>query len=327
MNSQITPLPLPGLATILGSDLVSLVLIVLSVLVVPVCIGTAYAQATKPESKSLSPGAKSAKELAGPPAAPQLGQDALARELSNPVSTLGSLSNKFEYREFTGDLPNADDQESFTYTFQPVLPFPLANGDRLIFRPAFPVLLDQPVFDAAAGDFDRKTAFGDIAFDLLYGHSYKSGLVIGGGVFGILPTNTDDDLSKNQWQFGPDVILAYIQKWGVIGAIITHVWDVAGDDDTDTNLTSINYLYAFGIGNGWQISSGPTISIDWDANRDDRLTLPIGFGVSKTTRTGNTPLKLALDINKTLVGPDTFGQDWLIKLTVTPVIKLPWGKK
>ncbi len=90
MNSQITPLPLPGLATILGSDLVSLVLIALSVLVVPVCIGTAYAQATKPESKSLSPGAESAKELAGPPAAPQLGQAALGEEVIVRNTTMSS---------------------------------------------------------------------------------------------------------------------------------------------------------------------------------------------------------------------------------------------
>ncbi len=37
------------------------------------------------------------------------------------------------------------------------------------------------------------------------------------------------------------------------------LWVYLGDAIyADTSLTSINYLYAFGIGNGWQISSGPT---------------------------------------------------------------------
>ena len=46
--------------------------------------------------------------------------DEVARELSNPATALASLGNKLEFRSFDGDLPDADDQTSIRYIFQPV---------------------------------------------------------------------------------------------------------------------------------------------------------------------------------------------------------------
>jgi hypothetical protein len=66
--------------------------------------------------------------------------DAIAKELANPAGSLASLSNNFEYWDYKGDLPGADDQDGWSYSFQPVLPFPVGNkGRRIIFRPLVPV--------------------------------------------------------------------------------------------------------------------------------------------------------------------------------------------
>jgi hypothetical protein len=63
-------------------------------------------------------------------AAAQVGPniDELAKDLSNPGAANATLNFKFEYRTFKGTLPGADDQNSLTTTFQPVLPFVLVNG-------------------------------------------------------------------------------------------------------------------------------------------------------------------------------------------------------
>lgn len=278
------------------------------------------------DNQKLSPAGESAKELKGPPGAPQLGNDALARELSNPTTFLASLANKIKYTTFKGDLPGADDQGAWTYTFQPVLPFPQSNGYNLIFRPGFPVLIDQPSFDAAKVEFDSETGMGDISFDLVYGKTLKSGLLWSAGIFGVLPTATDDALGADQWKLGPDIVLGLIKKWGVLGILYTHVWDVAGEDDFDTSFSSLQYFYFFSIGDGWQIGAGPTIAYDWEADSGNKLTLPAGLGVAKTTRIGDTPLKLALQVFKTVERPDDFGSDWSVELTVTPVIKNPFVK-
>ena len=70
------------------------------------------------------------------PASAQVGPniDELAKELANPGAANATLNFKFEYRTFDGELPGADDQDSFTATFQPVFPFVLSNGNNLIFR-------------------------------------------------------------------------------------------------------------------------------------------------------------------------------------------------
>ena len=75
------------------------------------------------------------------------------------------------------------------------------KGRNVIFRPAVPLLFDQPVFDAARGDFDRADVnFGDIGFDLVYSGNevtdkeQKKGYLWGFGAAGTLPTATDDDV-------------------------------------------------------------------------------------------------------------------------------------
>ena len=62
----------------------------------------------------------------------------IAAELSNPNTALASLTFKNQFRWFEGDLPNADDQRSYTLLFQPALPFPLENGNKIIWHPAIP---------------------------------------------------------------------------------------------------------------------------------------------------------------------------------------------
>ena len=94
--------------------------------------------------------------------------DEIAKELSNPAGSLASLSNNLQYTDFQGSLPDADDQNSWSYSFQPVLPFPVGGkGRRIIFRPLVPVPLDQPVFDLEKKKFENAGVnLGDITFDL-----------------------------------------------------------------------------------------------------------------------------------------------------------------
>ena len=71
------------------------------------------------------------------------------------------------------------------------------------------------------------------------------------------------------------------------------------------------------------IGMGPTISIDWEADSDNALTLPIGLGVTKTTRWGKLPVKLRAEIHYSVIRPDDYGTEWNFRLQVTPVINSP----
>jgi hypothetical protein len=85
-------------------------------------------------------------------------------------------------------------------------------------------------------------------------------------------------------------------------------------------------LFAYGLGNGWQVFSNPTISYDWAADSGNKLLLPIGAGISKTLRIGRVPLKLAFEIQKFVESPEQFGPDWLFTFSFTPVIAYPYLK-
>ena len=63
--------------------------------------------------------------------------DEVAAQLANPNTPLASLTFKLQFRTFQGDLPKADDQESTKLLFQPSIPFPLANGDLVLFSASY----------------------------------------------------------------------------------------------------------------------------------------------------------------------------------------------
>jgi len=268
----------------------------------------------------LSTPAQDPKEREGASDFQKMLLEELARELSNPVSYMDSLTNEFQYRKYDGDLPGAADQESWTYLFQPKLTSQRSNGYNLIFRPAIPVILDQPAFTAATSGFETNSGLGDISFDLVYGRTEKSGFLWSVGLFGVLPTATDDALGQDQWQVGPDIVLGLMRKWGVFAALCNHVWDVAGNDEVKTSLTSVQVFYYFSLGGGWEIGAAPVITYDWEAGKDNRLTLPVGLGIGKTTKIGKLPLKMALEVDYSLVRPDSFGEKWQVLFSITPVI-------
>ena len=258
--------------------------------------------------------------------------DQIAKELANPAGSLASLNINFQYTEFTGDLPNSDDQSSTSIVFQPTLPFPVGDkGRKFIFRPAVSLLFDQPLFDPGKLDFDSADVnLADIGFDLVYAGTEitdkknKKGLLWGVGLAGTLPTATDDDIGGEQWRFGPEVFGGILRKWGLVGALVSNQWNVGGSNDEAYSALTAQYFYAYALGGGWQIVASPVASYNWHADSDEALTLPLGFGVAKTTKIGDQPWKFQLQVQKFVVQPDAFGPDWLVKFTVTPVIKNPF---
>lgn len=251
----------------------------------------------------------------------------MAEKLANPTSAVASLTNNFNFTEFDGDLPGANDQRGWNYLFQPVFPFPQANGRNILFRPAISLLAKQPVFDPGTGQFSDEFELGDLAFDLAYGGTNPdTGLLLLGGMVGSIPTATSDAVGSDQWALGPEFAIGLVRKWGVFGLLVNHQWDVAGDDDRDTNVTGGQYFYAFPFGDGtWQVAAGPS----WSYNHElsgERWTLPLGIGLAKTAKIGERIWKFSLQYWNYVEAPDAFGPEHLLRFTVAPVVELPWGK-
>ena len=280
-----------------------------------------------------------------------LSLDEIAIELSNPVTALASINNDFEYRIYQGSLPGAGDDSAYIYTFRPSIPIPLSNGKNILMRFGIPVNGEQPIYAVGQGDdyqqvspflirqnastiptdgtFDNyhgHSHLGDIDFDIAYGGVSDSGFISMYGIAGVLPSSQDLSQSIDQYQLGPEIALGKVTGWGVYGAWLTHLTRVYGEDKWDTNMTSLKIFFAYGLGNGWQVFSNPVIEYDWEGDTDNQLFLPLGAGVSKTTRISNIPMKFAFEIQKYIASPDAIGPDWLFTFSVTPVIRSPFGK-
>ncbi len=242
----------------------------------------------------------------------------IARELANPNTPLASLNFKLQFREFKGNLPGANDQSSTTLLFQPSLPFPLANGDTVFFRPAIPLHLDFPAPTPGPQNFDSESGLGDITFDLAYGRTTDSGLIIAGGLISTIPTATDDALGSDRWTLGPEFLIGKLTRTYVLGAFPSHQWDIGGSGNRDISLTTIQIFGTYLPGGGWNFGTIPILSYD---HQIDEWTIPLNFKVGKTVIMGGRAWKLSAEINYYVKQPDAFGPDWFIGLNVTPVVE------
>ena len=267
----------------------------------------------------------------------------VAAELANPNTVLGQMNFPIDYVSYKGDLPGADNEESWRFSFQPVLPYPLAEGVNLFVRPLIPILYEQPIPIVSGGDtsppgeggvgtaeansdfFDSDLELGDISFDIAIGKTLPSKTILLGGMVGTLDTATDDNVGLGQTLLGPEVAVAQLFSWGVLGVLVSHQWDVAGDSDFDTSITGGQYFYAYNLSKGWQIQAQPTFSYNHEAKSgDEKWTLPVGVGITKVTRFGKTPWKFNVQYWHYVKQADSIGPDFQVRFQLGPVVPLPW---
>ena len=244
--------------------------------------------------------------------------DEIAASLANPNTPLASLNMKFQFRQFEGDLPGADDETGSGFVFQPALPFPLNDGAKVFFRPAIPIQFDQPVFDADDGDFDAESGIGDIGYDLAYAPKTEPGNVLAFGVVGAIPTATEDSLGSDRWTLGPEFLIGKLTRQFVLGALLSHQWDIAGSGDADISLSSMNLFFVYLPGGGWNVGSAPILTYDHEA---DEATIPINLNAGKTVILGGRPWKIGAEINYFVDAPDAFAQEWFVGFNISPVVE------
>lgn len=261
----------------------------------------------------------------------------IAKELANPNTTLASMAFPIDFTFYNGDIPDANKQFSTTIGFQPSLPIPLSSSVNLFVRPMIPVILTTPIV-GATGFEKRGIDLGNISADVAIGKTFPSKTIGIVGGFAGLPTATDKTIRSKQVTVGPEVMVAQIFKWGVIGAMVNHAWGV-GKDDNDTadgdfsitennprraSVTAGQYFYVVNLKNAWQITGQPTWAYNHKAEKGNRFTFPVGTGVNKVTKIGKLPVKLSVQYWYYVASPEAFGPQHQIRVQIAPVIPLPW---
>lgn len=250
--------------------------------------------------------------------------EAIAKELSNPATSLASLN--FNFETYTGD----DGFMKQNISFQPAFPIKLDGGAVFAIRPLFGMTIED------TGN-TTETSFNNISGDIMYGKTFATGTVLLGGVYLSAPTSTADSAQEN-WVGGPEALVAQILPWGVLGAFVSHATDLNAPKDkgmlgvaVETDVTNFQYIYAVSLGGGYMLSASPTISYNWNYDEqsqlNDRLTsawsIPVGVGISKTTIVGDMPLKLGVEVQYFVEKQRDSDADFMFKFKVSPVVKNP----
>lgn len=243
--------------------------------------------------------------------------DEIAAELSNPNTSVATLTFKNQFRWFDGDLANASDKSSYTLLFQPGLPFVLESGAKILWRPAVPLLVDQPVLNTSTGEFEGESGLGDIAFDLAYAPKTDPSLMTAYGFIMSMPTATND-LGSNKWTLGPEFLIGKIAPKYLFGLFPNHQWDIGGSGNADINLTTIQAFYTYLPGGGWSVGSAPIMNYDWNS---EQWTVPLQINVGKTVVAKGRPWKLSGELNYYVEKADAFGPEWMLSINIAPVVK------
>jgi hypothetical protein len=241
----------------------------------------------------------------------------LAKQSQNPVANLISLP--FQNNTFFGVGP--DDDVANVLNIQPVIPIGL-GGWNLINRTIVPLIylpdLTSGLPELPEGVSGGSTfGLGDVNYTGWLSPLGGGPITWGVGPSITLPTATDEKLGTEKWSIGPSAVVVAQPDPFVLGGLVRQLWSFAGDDDRqDVSQTLIQPFVNYNLPDGWFLVSAPVITANWEADADDRWTVPIGGGGGRVFRIGRQPVNAALHAYYNVESPE-FGPDWSLRFTVS----------
>lgn len=281
---------------------------------------------------------------------PTIGQ--MSALMDNPLGNVAMLFTQFDFYKMTNEGLTDEDAVKSTYMGIAQFPKKLSPNWNLINRviwtvPSMP--LDQDKIDNAAGQpepyrelqgntlppsetplpinlFDgRTTGFGDMYYNGLFapskGTKMGDGTFLWGAGFDLgFPTATDDILGTGKWLAGPSALGVYMGPKWKFGALFQQYWDYAGPSDVgDVNMMNLQYFIFYSLNETTSIGAAPNIIANWDQNSDDRWTVPIGLGISKTVQFGKVPVRFGVEAHYSVVQPDNIpSNEWDFRFYIIP---------
>jgi hypothetical protein len=231
----------------------------------------------------------------------------LRAAVQNPISSLISLPFKFT---FDYGAPNG---EASFLNIQPVIPVTVGEWN-LVNRVIVP-LIDTPGQVTGTPNLpnptigDGATGLGDINYSLYLSPVKYKTAIWGIGPSISFPSASDDQLGSAKWSAGPTAVVLFQPGWGTFGGLVRHLWSFAGDDDrADVNQTLIEPFLNYNLPGGWYLISDIIITANWNADSDQRWTVPLGGGVGKLWKIGgqaiNTRVEAYYNIEKPESAPE-----------------------
>ena len=213
----------------------------------------------------------------------------LAKKLANPIASLISVPFDFGYNQGYG----SEDGEQLALSIQPVIPITLNEDWNVISRTILPVIWQ----DNIAGRSGEQFGLGDTLQSLFFSPSAPLDVGIGNLTWGAgpvisIPTGTDDLLGSGKLGLGPTgVALIQSGPW-TYGALVNHVWSVAGEGGRDdVNASFIQPFLVYTTPTAWGFGLQTESAYDWET---EQWSVPINPFINKLTPIGNQKVQFQL---------------------------------
>ena len=246
------------------------------------------------------------------PASAQEGDPAaeLARKLANPVAALVSVPLQYNYDEFGGANDGASKS---VLNIQPVVPVSVSENWSLIIRTIVP-LIDQNDFPRAEMN---KSGMGDVVQSFFFSPKAPvRGWILAAGPVGLYPTASEDLLGSEQWGAGPTALALKQSGPWTVGALVNHIWSVAGEDDRDdVNATLLQPFVSY-IFQKTKTTVGLNTesTCDWEG---EAWSVPVNATIAQMFKIGPQIMQLTLGARYWAESPDNGPEDWGARAQLT----------
>jgi hypothetical protein len=268
------------------------------------------------------------------------GQDSakeLSQKTADPTGEYAMVFTQFGLTFNDGDANTGDDAKvAGNIVFQPIIPIPLyGTGDnewRIVSRPTIALQIEDPIPQGGINNFDRKTDLSDLNIPLPVAppKSMTGRWIMALGPDFSIPTATQDEFGRQQWSAGVTGVIGYKGENWMAGAYPQYYWGVADqgrdDDVKDASFGNMFYWFWYNITDSFQVGFSPTIQYDHQADSGNRWNVPVGLGFSKIIKMGQTPIRIEIGAEYSVVHEDDFGTEMLFKVNFIPVIPRPIQK-
>ncbi len=220
----------------------------------------------------------------------------------NPISSLISLPFKFTVDQ------GANNGDAQILNINPVVPVTVGDWN-LVNRALIPIAnVDgaiQGPNNPSPGPGNGASGLGDINYSLYFSPVKYDKVIWGVGPSINLPTASDDQLGSGKWSAGVTGVALAQPGWGTVGGLVRQLWSFAGDSDRKSvNQTLIEPFLNYNLDNGWYLTTDLVITANWQADSDNRWTVPLGGGVGKLFKVGEQPINAKLEAYYNVERPD-----------------------
>jgi hypothetical protein len=219
----------------------------------------------------------------------------LAKTTQNPVGDIVSVPFQFNFNN-GGAL---EDESYFNLNFQPVIPIHISKKVTLISRTIV------PLNSFPGPDGTRYSGTGDIQEQMFFTPAKAGKFIWGIGPAFSFPTASARPSKTGTYAAGGSaVLLAMTGPW-VIGSLFTQLSPLTDANGSPrTNAFLWQYFVNYNFGKGWALATAPIITANWDAQKGQQWTVPVGGGISRTLVFNRQPMTLGFQYYKNVKMPD-----------------------